>query len=528
MILRDNDDAGQLGAGALYKQLSTVLNCPIKILSAPMGISPSLHKLQTSDPSPNPPINYLPPKPTHFVAETPVKDITDAILAGLDVTCWLQHHIEQAIVSQYADYLWKNGVPDQLRTAVLSVSTWLKVGQISIIKDQGSAMTVYEAWQKIARQGVIPADAPLAAPWLQKWAADAGHNIPIRTVQRGLHQLAAMGLIVHRPFLPPTEVKAYYKGTNFDWKGKQPHQYYQLRPLPEALNTFQKLLRHWMKVAAHLDLGHIAPKATKQLLHDDGLSAIRQGLSTAQRAAFDAKVKTKWQPVAKLLNGDLLTAASTPLLGDYHNAKSYRTAYYKGILAVAGGDRVITRKKAAEQLGVTIPTLASIRRELRIVTEARYVYQKISDPDDLDDQVRTVVPGAENRQYGIWIEIKTERNNIYRRRLDNDGLTDWVKNALSEGDEVYFKAQVASRESFATESTWQKIQAIRQRVYAEHRERQRARRFLQPQTCQKRRKKTKPSIKLATSFDELPEAIAAVGDVLGRTVLNGVSPPLLE
>lgn len=475
ILMLDNDEAGKINAMRLAGLLRTTNTLTVTI-KAP----PSPHKDIT---------DWLLVEKSDEIVRVLIFDEVDSLCDASEQPTLRHTQVTPSqpqstgtLSEERKKHFFTNGVPDTLREVLLTLHT---LGNTSrrYTQDHSPSALVLDLIQEALSLEPVLDNASQCIPetgignisihLLSRSAKLTQRNCSEKTIRKGIEQLCGLGFLELIPDSTPLESNNISKPKG-DEKGKnskrgRPAQLFRLVPLAEALvlATERIILRLRESIFAD-EIPDTSEKTWFDGLTADGealfspeescrLAEVTNSLSAAlyaktqtQRTQLEAQFAVLADSLRRKLDWRTLQKSfSTPLLPDkaYPNGRAYRDVYYLSRVKAAEG-RQISRREAAEEVGVNEKTLVRIRRRTGVVTETQFLEFSVCTATNLAAEADRLAPWAARRRFGRYL-----RSNDGRRiRLDVEDIRRaeaWVKSILDKGGEVFLQVQVASRERIA-------------------------------------------------------------------------------
>lgn len=383
-----------------------------------------------------------------------------------------------------ADYVFPDGLPNNLRTVLLNVHHFINQPGSKIVADHAPAAVANELIERAVREGQITPEMELTIDQLLVIFQAMGHDVKRRSLATGISQLMAMGRFLQN-YDPSTKANDSI-GAKFCKNSKRgrPALAFRLAPKDDFLQVFQRKLLYWLRLALYAHAGFVPPDVW---LEDETVyeqvRAVSRQLRDERPNAYEAvnqEYREQAQQITALLS-DL--GESTPLVCEepFNNGPSYRRAFYAGVVAnaptklmvveddlVEQPARQISRKDAAFEIGVTPAALTKIRQDCNVVTEERHVKVKVKHTYDVAGFIDRCFPALKDRNSaGAWLE--SGDGSRMRLMYATDAQKDqFVRMHRAMGHDVTLKVQVPSIERPATADERQTIEIVRRRRKARH------------------------------------------------------------
>jgi hypothetical protein len=394
------------------------------------------------------------------------------------------------------------GIPDRLREVLLRLHR-----DTPYFNDHAAALVTYELWHEGIFDGQFDPQQTITIEDLQEYAANSGRNTIAKTLRKGMKQLTTLG------FFATVGKQPSYRG--------RPTDLYQAQPLPTAIENLKQKLIYRLRESIFQD--EIPDTVTPEWFPDDDptTAAILADYENYQRLELyqeyhddrhlaELRYRRRVTELKDTFTVDNLLHWFSSRLDPTHQwltGRDYRDTFYLAqALKRAKLARNITRRQAADQLGVTENTLAQIRARMGIATDPQFKIVKITTAKNVREQIDRAAPWAKNNEFGRFLQSTTGEERRVSLRDDPAELDEWVARELATEiepetkAEVSIKIQIGSRERLATEEELEALSARAQR----RRERAKSR-------YQSRRKQTEKSPKPRDPLEEvLPEALAAL------------------
>lgn len=393
--------------------------------------------------------NYHPPRPRRKATQNPVFESESEFLPSIET-------IFEGLMLD-GQYLWPQGVPDTLRTCLLTIDQLDRpirpkgVKAVRYFKSHAPALIIYELIHRCAAGEQINPQQ-FSRDDLRACAVQNGITITEYGLKLGLDQLEGLGFLRKLQGIekPDNSLGAKFK----DNPGGRPNDLFALVPIRHALNTLLSRIEPAIRQAVYADQTPDAPTniETEQEYLDLLVEMDKTISPTRHPEQHIAKLYGLW--AAKLNPKTLATAPSTPLaVGfDWGSKSGYTDAFNRGKLDAAGGERQIPNKILASELGCSENALRASNKRANILSMEHYEYVEI-EPGASRQRVESVVLG---RGRAWWIADGFE----YEKAVKPERLwaeIEHIVNIVEKGGTVTVRLQTAS---IHTPSTPEQIEAL--------------------------------------------------------------------
>ena len=339
------------------------------------------------------------------------------------------------------------GVPDLLRSTFLTLH---KPG--NYVHKHTPALIVYELWHEAMRNEGISSAIPITVNQITEFALKIGRDTAQKIVRRGIMQLTGLG------FFRQTTPKS-------GKRGRRTTQYVA-NPLNQAIKSFQNNLMY--RLRENIFKGKIPdtvtanwfpmlPEETAQKLAEHENQRRTHIYEENSAAIVDCEIAYK-KAVEKMLSvsdlDTLLNNYSTPLQhdgGTWRNGNEFTRFFY----AIQARPRIqsrtpISRKKAAELLGISPKTVSGYREEMGIGITPLYRSFDFNATSEVLAKIDHRVKWAAGRYSGRRL-VSTSGNTVEIRPGLEEYLDEWMKREIGAGHQVVLDVQYSSQERAATE-----------------------------------------------------------------------------
>ena len=346
------------------------------------------------------------------------------------------------------------GIPDTLREQIL------KLHKGSYIHDHASALVVYELWHIAILSHTWQQENPVTVERLIQYAKEVTRDTTEKTIRKGLAQLTSLGFFAETDPIQPE-------------RGRSIKQY-QAQPLKTILPQFIEHLRYRLRESLFKDRipdtvtpdwfeGQSAETAEALAAAENKNRTELYKFTEKEREQKEHQYFTQIKAFTLRFDfGQLLLASSSALLSDrtWHTGRQYRDAYYKvKAMQRITDDSAISRKKAAEQIGVSGRTLAIVRARENITTDEQFITLEIKDTGEVKRKIDQAAYWAVNHRYGRFLESSSGEKIPVSPIDTNESIAPWIEKQIEQGHTVLAKIQTSSKERLATNIEAEKMRA---------------------------------------------------------------------
>jgi hypothetical protein len=387
---------------------------------------------------------------------------THEVAEHLGLPTWTDYKAEQISrthattgPSPTASRRFPEGLPYTINKRLLNIHLKVKVA------NQAPAALAWFVWHEMR----LPEDAWFTAGEFEEAARLAGRNLSRDTVETGLEQLEAWGVVEkirdicdlsssHDSGSPVAKVANLRRRT-------RPAGQYRFLLVGEALNNFERCFGYKLREAAFDGVPDEVQPEYAALSPDDlqRLNEFRAPLYEAHAARRQA-AQARWErerdylaeDMARIRVGRCWSVNLPP--GELRNARAYRDALYTDGLVAAGGERE-NAYRAQFDIGVSRSTLNRMRARNEVITVPRYEELPLTPGEPVIDQLASKDSYAVER--GLCeLVAGDDVITVYGER--EPGFYDrWVEDHADTG--VVARVRRPAAEKFAELATPEELQA---------------------------------------------------------------------
>ncbi len=327
-----------------------------------------------------------------------------------DVGDYLAHDYEQgtdrvgsflraytAHQSPLSEYVFMQGAPDDLRTAILSI----RDASNGLLPKHNAASMVYDVWTDLQNNSFITPDDPMTVDLMVKGAQLLGRVLSSRMAWIGLEQLVSIGMVsINLDFfslentLNKINTEKISKNSN---AGRKP-TLYSLIPKAKAIENLTTYIEACCFLGGYIEQKLVDKNDLKAIYQEHGLFGV-----VVWCTAIDGNPRLKNHLVNYLPSFTAQTLATShstiipthnPITGDplpFIDNTSYIMAFHAGSTPMVNklefGKNAMTNSKAHDKYFVSAPTYRLIKSLNKVDTAPRYKELEIKKPHNVMGQI---------------------------------------------------------------------------------------------------------------------------------------------